>query len=77
MKKVLGIKDVYLFQNEDSKHNFHLWIFPRHKWMEKFGRKIQSVRPITEYAEKNMTKDGNIREVKDAVKQMKEYMKYL
>lgn len=30
MRNVLGIKDIYFFQNEDSEHNFHLWIFPRH-----------------------------------------------
>src|SRR3989344_528898 len=54
MMDVLEIKEVYLFQNEDTEHNFHLWIFPRYEWMEKFGKKIQSVRPIINYAEKNM-----------------------
>lgn len=51
MQQVLGIDNVYLFQNEDSAHNFHLWLFPRHKWMNAFGNKIQSVRTIMNYAE--------------------------
>ncbi len=75
MEEVLGIKDVYLFQNEDTKHNFHLWIFPRYNWMEKFGMRIQSVRPIMNYAKKNMVTDDVIKEVKKAVQKMKEYMK--
>ena len=51
MKDVLGIENVYLFQNEDTKHNFHLWMFPRHEWMEKMGSRIQSVKKIMNYAE--------------------------
>lgn len=74
MEEELGIKDVYLFQNEDTEHNFHFWIFPRYSWMERFGRKIQSVRPIMQYAKDNMVTDNVIREVKDNVKRMKEYL---
>jgi diadenosine tetraphosphate (Ap4A) HIT family hydrolase len=39
MEIVLKIEDVYFFQNEDTEHGFHVWIFPRHSWMERFGRK--------------------------------------
>src|SRR4051812_48265557 len=53
MKEILGINEVYLFQNEDSDHGFYLWLFPRHEWMEQFGRKIESVRPIMKYAEEH------------------------
>lgn len=52
MRDVLGIEEIYLFQNEDTAHNFHLWMFPRYEWMEGFGRKVQSVRMIMSYAEK-------------------------
>ncbi|MFH1474035.1 MAG: diadenosine tetraphosphate hydrolase [Candidatus Aenigmatarchaeota archaeon] len=75
MKEVLKIKDVYLFQNEDSEHKFHLWIFPRHGWMERFGRKIESVRPIMNYAKENMKNDKIIEEVKISVNKIREYMK--
>ena len=73
MKEVLDIRDVYFFQNEDTKHNFHLWIFPRHDWMESFGRKIESVKPIMNYAKKNMLDEKSIDTVKLYVKKMHDY----
>jgi diadenosine tetraphosphate (Ap4A) HIT family hydrolase len=75
MRDILNIKNIYLFQNEDTEYNFHLWIFPRFEWMEKFGRKIESIRPIINYAKENMVKDEVLGEVRSRVKQMKEYMK--
>ena len=74
MNEVLAINDVYLFQNEDSEHGFHLWIFPRHEWMEKYGRKIQSVRPIMTYAKENMLDAKNFEQVRNYIKRMIEYM---
>jgi diadenosine tetraphosphate (Ap4A) HIT family hydrolase len=74
MLEVLGIKDVYLFQNEDTAWNFHLWIFPRLKWMERFGRKIESVRPIIDYAKREMARDEVMREIDEYVQKMKTYM---
>jgi diadenosine tetraphosphate (Ap4A) HIT family hydrolase len=75
MRKVLKIKHVYLFENEDTSHNiFHLWLFPRHAWMKKFGKKIQSVRSIIEYAKKNMTKKQELEQVKKAAAKMRAYM---
>src|SRR5687767_5656887 len=73
LKEVLNIEHVYLFQAEDTRHElFHLWIFPRYPWMEKFGPRIQSVRPIIEYAQVNMTDEESIRKVKDAVAKVRE-----
>jgi len=74
MRNILKIEEVYFFQNEDTEHGFHLWIFPRHEWMEKFGKKIQSVRPIMNYAKKNMLSDDIFNEVKEYVKKMKKFM---
>ncbi len=75
MRDVLGIKEVYFFQNEDSEHGFHLWIFPRYDWMKKIGIKIQSVRTIINYAIENMAKDESItKKVKGDVKKMQKYM---
>ncbi len=74
MREVLNIKDVYLFQNEDSEHGFHLWIFPRYDWMDEFGKKIQSVRPIIEHAKSEMLDESTINEVKEAAQKMKAYM---
>ncbi|MCX6789644.1 MAG: diadenosine tetraphosphate hydrolase [Candidatus Gribaldobacteria bacterium] len=75
MKDVLGIVDVYLFQNENSQYGFHLWMFPRHQWMEQFGRKIESVRPIMNYAKENMVNEEIFQQVKGAVAKMREYLK--
>ncbi len=74
LKEVLHINNVYFFQNEDSTHGFHVWIFPRHPWMERFGRKIQSVRPIMEYAKESMGDGNTIKEIKEAIKKLKEYL---
>jgi len=74
MTTTLNIKDVYIFQNEDTEHGFHVWIFPRYEWMEKFGRKIESVRPIMNYAKEHMATESNIKEVKEIARKVKEYL---
>ena len=66
MRDLLHINEVYLFQNEDSNHSFHIWLFPRYEWMEKFGNKIESVRDIINYAKLNMCSDDNFTKVKNA-----------
>jgi diadenosine tetraphosphate (Ap4A) HIT family hydrolase len=73
-RKVLGIEVIYIVQEEDTSHHFHVWMFPRFDWMEeKFGRKIQSVRPIMEYARENMKTDDNIQEVETATQKLKQF----
>ncbi|PIN75917.1 diadenosine tetraphosphate hydrolase [Candidatus Woesearchaeota archaeon CG10_big_fil_rev_8_21_14_0_10_37_12] len=74
MRTILKIDEVYFFQNEDSEHGFHLWVFPRHDWMNEFGRKIQSVRPIIDYSKENMLSDDVFKAVKDCVKKMRVFM---
>lgn len=74
MGEVLKIEDVYLFQNEDSVHGFHLWLFPRHDWMKDFGIKIESVRPIMQHAQSLEITDELLAEVKEAARQMREYL---
>ncbi|MFH0875259.1 MAG: HIT domain-containing protein [archaeon] len=63
MKNELKIDNVYFFQNEDSVYGFHFWVFPRYKWMDKFGKKIESVRTIIEYAKTNLTNKKNKKKV--------------
>ncbi len=75
MRDVLNIEEVYFFQNEDTDHGFHFWMFPRQQWMEKFGRKIESVRPIMKYAEEHMANDDIFREIRGNVAAMKDYLK--
>ena len=73
LANVLAIKDVYLFQNEDTKHNFHLWVFPRYEWMDKIGRKIESVRPIMNYAKENLFNEEGLNKVRAAINNMRDY----
>lgn len=75
MKEVLGIKTVCFFQDEGTHHRlFHLWVFPRYEWMERFGVKIESIRPIITYAKEEMIQESVLQEVRDAVKKMVNYM---
>jgi diadenosine tetraphosphate (Ap4A) HIT family hydrolase len=77
MRKVLRIKTVYLFQNEDSVHGFHLWMFPLYSWMEKknFGYHITLIKPSMKYAKENMMDKKTISKVKKSVEKMKKYLK--
>lgn len=43
--------------------------------MEQFGRKIESVRPIMNYAKENMANEEIFRQVKENVAKMRDYMK--
>ncbi len=70
MKNVLGIKDVYIFQNEDTDHGFHVRMFPRFDRMEQFGRKVESIRPIMNYAKQNMMNQSNISQMRKYVEKM-------
>lgn len=74
MRKALGIYTVYLIQEEDTSHHFHVWVFPRYDWMsEQFGKKTPSLRPIMEYARKNLKTVENIKEVEESVNRLKDY----
>lgn len=73
-RQVLSIDIVYLVQEEDTSHHFHVWMFPRYDWMaEKFGSKIPSVRPIMEYARENLKTEENIQEVETATQKLKQF----
>jgi diadenosine tetraphosphate (Ap4A) HIT family hydrolase len=75
MREVLRIKTVCFFQDEGTYHRlFHLWIFPRYEWMDQFGVKIESIRPIVNYAKENMINEDVFRDVKDMARKMKDYM---
>lgn len=62
MRNALGIEHVYIIQEEDTTtSHFHVWLFHRYQWMkDKFGRKIESVKPIMEYARENMKTSENL-----------------
>jgi diadenosine tetraphosphate (Ap4A) HIT family hydrolase len=74
MRKALNIKVVYLFQAEDTLHHFHIWIIPRYGWMEKkFGKKIESVRPIIKYSKEKLKTKSNLKKVDEAIRKIKDF----
>ncbi len=75
MSEALGIEVVYFFENEDTEHSFHFWMFPRHAWMNQFGPKVQSIRPIIEFARQTMATQETLAEVKEAAEKMRLVLK--
>lgn len=74
MRKALGIDTVYLIQEEDTAHHFHVWVFPRYDWMsEKYGKKTPSLRPIMEYARENLKTTENLANVEKTATKLKTY----
>jgi len=76
MQEVLNIDTIYFIQEEDTRHHFHVWMFPRHAWMteEKFGRKTNSVRPIMEYARNNLKTRDNLAKVDQATQKLRRFL---
>lgn len=67
-------KEITIVQEERSKH-FHFWMFPNYEWMqEKFGKGIQYLRDINEYAIENATEKDK-EEVLETAKTLKKYFK--
>lgn len=75
MRKVLGTQTVYLVQEEDTPDHFHIWLFPRYEWMDRIGKKVQSIRPIMEYAREKLKTLENLEKVTDAKNRLKSYLK--
>jgi len=74
MRKALGIETTYLFQAEDTTHHFHIWLIPRYSWMtEKFGTKIESVRPIINYSKEFLRTESDIAKVEEATQKLKQF----
>jgi diadenosine tetraphosphate (Ap4A) HIT family hydrolase len=70
-RKVLGIEYVYYFYNEDTTHHFHLWMVPRYEWMYKFGRSVESLRPVLLHARKAMNDEAHHTAVLNAIDRLR------
>lgn len=71
-REVLGIEYVYYFYNEDTTHHFHTWMVPRYEWMYKFGRSVESVRPVLLHARNEMNDEENAKGVIYAIELLTE-----
>lgn len=67
-REVLEIEHVYYFYNEDTTHHFHTWMVPRYEWMYRFGRSVESVRPVLLHARNEMNDQENVDEVMEAIR---------
>ena len=76
MRNLLGISTVYIFQEEDSPH-FHTALFPIEEWMIlKYGRKIQNVHLVMEYAKVKFNTEENKKKIDESVQKLKAYFKW-
>lgn len=75
MKRVLKIQKIFIFQNENSEHHFHIWLFPRYKWMNKFGNKMSSIPKIIKHAKQNMKNSREISQIKKSVEKLRAEIK--
>lgn len=67
----LGVaKEYTVIQEERSKH-FHVWFFPRLKWMEDFPNSLSSVRDIMNFSKIYMEDSKNISKTMAAAEKMK------
>lgn len=73
MRSALNIETAYLIQEEDASH-FHLWLFPRYDWMNELGRKIKSVKPIMQWAQKNLQTPENLENIRDATEKLRKFL---
>ncbi|MDQ0976572.1 diadenosine tetraphosphate (Ap4A) HIT family hydrolase [Neobacillus niacini] len=68
---ILGIDYVYYFYNEDTTHHFHTWLVPRYKWMNEFGKSVESVRPVLLNARNQRNTNENHQKVMSAIEALK------
>jgi diadenosine tetraphosphate (Ap4A) HIT family hydrolase len=76
LSSVLNLDYVYIIQKEDDiedNSHFHVWFFPRYKWMEKIGKGTGYLKPIVNYAKKEFGNEKNWIEVNKVANKLKEY----
>ncbi|MEI7621343.1 MAG: HIT domain-containing protein [Candidatus Moraniibacteriota bacterium] len=74
MRKELEIEHITLVQEENTTtSHFHFWLFPHYQWMnEKFGKKIEAIQTIMEYARANLKTASNLKAVDEATQKLKD-----
>ena len=71
MNKTLGILEnnkiaerYNIILEEKENCHFHVWLMPRHKWMdEKFGKITKNIKPIMDYSINNMRTQENFEQI--------------
>nr|WP_247739166.1 diadenosine tetraphosphate hydrolase [Bacillus sp. 165] len=75
-REILGIEYVYYFYNEDTSHHFHTWMVPRYEWMYKFGRSVESVRPVLLHARHKENTEENRKKVMETIHKLRKSLIY-
>ena len=76
MRNLIGVSTAYIFQEEDSPH-FNAAIFPIEEWMiQKYGKKIQNVRLVMEYARNKLKTPENEKKIEESIQKLKAYFKW-
>ena len=73
LQKVLNVQKVFLYQNEDTKHNFHLWMLPRLPWMKDYPSRVESIRLIMNEAKDNNQDRQTQAKIDSTVNKLKEF----
>ena len=71
LREILNVNKVYFFQSEDSDTGFHYLLYPRYSWMDKFGKKLKSMKPSMDYAEMKMVDSKNVAKVKEVAEELR------
>lgn len=75
MREKLDIQIVDIIQEEESSH-FHMWLFPRYKWMKEFGKRIKSIPSIIEWAQNNLNTDADHQKIKEAAQMLSSFFSH-
>ncbi len=70
-REILGIESVYIHQEEDSSDHFHIWMMPRYEWMGQFGHKVESMRPVMDYAKARLKTEENLAKLDEDIKRLR------
>ena len=74
LRTSLDVSLVHIIQDENTPH-FHAVMLPRYEWMkEQFGEKVESIRPIMQYAKTQMSTDTQWQHVITASKTISLYL---
>ena len=67
-----NIAEEYNIVLEEKDCHFHVWLMPRHKWMnEKFSKIIKNIQPIMDYAKQNLRTEDNFNQIKQTCELLK------
>lgn len=65
----LGFEDTYLFENDGSNSPFHVWMLPRHGWMDGFIDELPDLKAILRRSKEVMHLTPEVEETAERVRE--------